>query len=207
MISQAFAPLGLPSEVHFPRDRFEEWYATTALTHPRTKQRMEQGVLTWTKEEARARYEEELVILEEKYKEMYANHSRWNSIESFRVATLQQYLKKQPGPLPPYKTRVYELNDYISNYPEKDVVPPPMQRTLSHEEHAISVAMEKADECKEGDTILMNYWIPQGIFEEGTITYSFLVKIDGKMKDFTQTRPLEVFNPARFTFDTSGYTE
>jgi len=205
---QNFIDLGLPSEIHFQREKFQEWYATIAFTHPRTIERTAQGTLLWTKEEAFAWYDEQLVMMEKMYKQMYEDHVQWKMIDPLRTSLMTNFPQRQPGPLPPYKTRVYVLNDYLEKYPEQDVLPPPLQRTLSHDQQALEEAMEKADQCKEGDTILSNYFIPFSSFsEEFTITYSFLTKIDGKMKDTTATCLLNQFNTSLFTFDTSGYQQ
>jgi len=205
---QNFPELGLPSEIHFQRDQFEKWFDTIAFTNPRTIARTAAGLLNWTKEEAFARYNEELALMEKQYKAMHKDYTRWKQIESFRVSTLQNFTQRQPGPLPPYKTRIYELGDYLERYPEENMQMLSLQRTLSYDQRALEEAMEKADECEEGDAILNNYYIPFSTFSgESTITYSFLKKIDGKMKETTQTVPLKEFNHAVFKFDTSGYVE
>jgi hypothetical protein len=204
-----FTQLQLPSTIHFNRDQFEEWYATIAFTHPRTVTRMEQGLMNWTKEEAFAWYDEELTSLEKVYSDTYEQYMRWKMVASFSARSMQTFLEKKPGPLPPHKTRIYFDNEYLARYPaEQDDTPPTIGRTLSYEKTSLDDAMEKADECKEGDTILNNYFIPHNPWSpEEIVVYSFLRKIDGKMKLFNQQCPKQSFQAAQFTFDTSRYLE
>jgi hypothetical protein len=211
-----FTQLQLPSEIHFNRDQFDEWYATIAFTHPRTVKRMAQGLMNWTKEEAFTWYDEELTSLEKIYKETYKQYMRWKIVASFSAESMQRFLEKKPGPLPPHKTRVYHDNDYLEKYSEEKHLQPPYQnapplmlgRTLSHVQDALMDAMEKADECREGDTILNNYFIPYNPWSpEKIVTYSVLMKIDGKMKLFERHCKKTQFDPTSFTFDTSNYHE
>ena len=84
-------------------------------------------------------------------------------------------------------------------------IPPPLKLTpsLSHADTAFASAMRYEHECKEGDTILMNYYEWPGI-----LAFTYLKKENNEMKEYqwhgTREEYKEQFSGWKWTFNTSG---
>lgn len=177
----------LPPSLTLPYE-FDTWYKTVAFTI--INQLTEDP--GWTHDEMAEWYLDELIRIEQEYVKIY--HLYHGEFPPWIIDHLHNLASSTPRPLPAIKTQL-SMEPHVSHLER-----PAMIRSLSCEDSALQHGMQFADRCEEGDSVLINYH-----YNKDMITFTSLVKRNGRMHRESDQCALDMFNPDFFTYDSSGY--